>query len=34
MKLKDTLYKWCYGKCKDCVWRYNGGCSEWPNTNI
>ena len=19
----------CYGKCNRCVWRYNGGCSEW-----
>ena len=19
----------CYGKCKSCVWKYNGGCSEW-----
>ena len=21
--------KSCYGKCARCVWRYNGGCSEW-----
>lgn len=21
--------KWCFGKCEHCVWRYNGGCSEW-----
>ena len=19
----------CYGKCPRCVWRWNGGCSEW-----
>lgn len=19
----------CYGKCELCVWKYNGGCSEW-----
>lgn len=19
----------CYGKCDKCVWRTNGGCSEW-----
>ena len=19
----------CYGKCESCVWKYNGGCSEW-----
>ena len=19
----------CYGKCERCVWKYNGGCSEW-----
>lgn len=18
-----------YGKCDRCVWKYNGGCSEW-----
>ena len=22
-------HKKCYGKCPRCVWRYNGGCSEW-----
>ena len=24
--------KICYDKslCKRCVWKYNGGCSEWP----
>lgn len=21
--------KSCYGKCDRCVWRDNGGCSEW-----
>lgn len=19
----------CYGKCDRCIWKYNGGCSEW-----
>lgn len=19
----------CYGKCDRCVWKTNGGCSEW-----
>lgn len=19
----------CYGKCNLCIWKYNGGCSEW-----
>lgn len=19
----------CYGKCDRCVWKNNGGCSEW-----
>lgn len=19
----------CYGLCDRCVWKYNGGCSEW-----
>lgn len=19
----------CFGKCNRCVWRFNGGCSEW-----
>lgn len=19
----------CYGLCERCVWKYNGGCSEW-----
>lgn len=22
-------HKECYGQCERCVWRYNGGCSEW-----
>ena len=21
--------KKCYGKCEQCAWKYNGGCSEW-----
>lgn len=21
--------KVCYGLCEQCVWKYNGGCSEW-----
>lgn len=21
--------KKCYGKCNRCVWKSNGGCSEW-----
>lgn len=23
------IHKSCYGLCPRCVWRYNGGCSEW-----
>ena len=23
------MTKPCYGLCTRCVWRYNGGCSEW-----
>lgn len=23
------MSKWCFGKCDRCVWKYNGGCSEW-----
>lgn len=19
----------CFGKCKQCIWKPNGGCSEW-----
>ena len=22
-------HKPCYGKCERCMWRDNGGCSEW-----
>lgn len=22
-------HKPCYGKCPRCVWKRNGGCSEW-----
>ena len=22
-------HKECYGKCDRCVWKTNGGCSEW-----
>nr|DAY13189.1 MAG TPA: hypothetical protein [Caudoviricetes sp.] len=22
-------HKKCYGKCDRCVWKNNGGCSEW-----
>lgn len=25
----DSMHKPCYGKCPRCVWRLNGGCSEW-----
>ena len=25
--------KLCYGKCELCVWKYNGGCSEWNGWN-
>ena len=21
--------KWGFGLCDRCVWKYNGGCSEW-----
>ncbi len=24
-----TRHKKCYGKCDRCVWKNNGGCSEW-----
>lgn len=24
-----TKRKKCYGKCDRCVWKNNGGCSEW-----
>ena len=23
----------CYGKCKLCVWKYNGGRSKWNRWN-
>ena len=26
------MIKPCYGKCDRCVWKYNGGCSEWRRT--
>ena len=25
--------KSCYGKCESCVWKYNGGYSEWNGWN-
>ena len=25
----SKTHKPCYGKCERCVWKYNGGCSEW-----
>lgn len=28
-----TDLKPCYGKCELCVWKYNGGCSEWNGWN-
>lgn len=28
--LPGGMRKWCYGRCDRCVWKYNGGCSEWP----
>ena len=28
---KPMTHKDCYGKCRNCVWTYNGGCSEWRN---
>lgn len=28
-----TKHKKCYGKCDRCVWKNNGGCSEWRRTN-
>lgn len=24
-----TKHKKCYSKCDRCVWKNNGGCSEW-----
>lgn len=37
MSINDTIWlgftlpnlKPCYGKCDLCIWKYNGGCSEW-----
>ena len=26
-----AMHKPCYGKCPRCVWRWNGGCSEWQD---
>lgn len=31
--MKDHDVKECYGKCARCVWKYNGGCSEWRKRN-
>ena len=28
-----TDLKPCFGKCELCVWKYNGGCSEWNGWN-
>ena len=28
-----TKRKRCYGKCDRCVWKNNGGCSEWRKNN-
>ena len=29
MKTKKLVCYNCDGKCELCVWKYNGGCSEW-----
>lgn len=29
-----TKHKKCYGKCDRCVWKNNGGCSEWRKNNV
>lgn len=37
MSINDAIWlgftlpnlKPCYGKCDLCIWKYNGGCSEW-----
>lgn len=29
-----TKHKKCYGKCDRCVWKNNGGCSEWRRNNV
>lgn len=28
------MIKPCYGKCDRCVWKYNGGCSEWGISKV
>ena len=32
--LEIDTHKPCYGKCDRCVWKYNGGCSEWDKRLI
>ena len=32
--LEIDTHKPCYGKCNQCVWKYNGGCSEWDKRLI
>lgn len=29
-----TKHKKCYGKCDRCVWKNNGGCSEWRRISV
>nr|DAQ15688.1 MAG TPA: hypothetical protein [Caudoviricetes sp.] len=29
-----TKHKKCYGKCDRCVWKNNGGCSEWRRIKL
>ena len=29
-----TKHKKCYGKCDRCVWKNNGGCSEWRRKKL
>lgn len=29
-----TKHKRCYGKCDRCVWKNNGGCSEWRSKKL
>lgn len=29
-----TKHKKCYGKCGRCVWKNNGGCSEWRSKKL
>ena len=26
---KHMMFSDCYGECNRCMWRWNGGCSEW-----